>query len=324
MIMLKATGAIIPLNRPHFAYPIYDILSRAVRMITRRAYRLHRNEGHRPFFIVGAGRSGNTLLRRILQASRDVHIPAETFVLGHAIRLFLRNRHMPWDHLVRLIMGLFEFHREFDKFEISLRPLVNRLMDTPADSRSLALVLDAFYRYHGEQTHQTFVRWGDKTPYNTYSLDLILAVFPDARFVHMLRDGPDSVYSYVNAGLQPDLVSAARRWKTSVRAVEAFARRHPARCLEVRYEHLVDNPAAVSEHVCEFLDVHYEPRMVEQLEHVDTMGDVTRFKHLRNVANPISTTSVGRGRRELGATEKLKIQTIIGKELERLGYEPLL
>ncbi len=201
---------------PVMLHPAYDILVRSYRLVACRPWPLHGRERFRPVFIIGSGRSGNTLLRRILQAGSDLHIPPETFVLGRAIRLFLRNRHMPWNYLVRLVMGLFEFHREFDKFEVVLRPLVQKLAEAPQESRNLASMLNAFYQYHGRETEQTFVRWGDKTPYNTFSLDLILRVFPDARFVHMLRDGADVVQSFVEAGLQADLEAAAERWVESV------------------------------------------------------------------------------------------------------------
>ncbi|MEO7677469.1 MAG: sulfotransferase, partial [Verrucomicrobiota bacterium] len=159
-------------------------------------YPLHRGELHRPFFIVGSGRSGNTLLRRLLQASPEVHIPPETYVLGKVIRAFRKYRWiLPWEQLINLTLAIFEFYPEFDKFEVSLRPLAQRLQDAPPGSRSLALMLDALYRFHGEQTGKTFSVWGDKTPNNSYALDRIVSVFPRAQFIHILRDGGDVVPS---------------------------------------------------------------------------------------------------------------------------------
>ena len=55
---------------------------------------------------------------------------------------------MTWDDLVHLSMSLFEFHHEFYTFDVSLRPLVNRLVKLPREQRNLACLLDHFYRFH--------------------------------------------------------------------------------------------------------------------------------------------------------------------------------
>ncbi|RME39093.1 MAG: sulfotransferase [Planctomycetota bacterium] len=308
---------------PAWLMPGYDLLVRAGRWGLTRPVPLHRGEGFRPVFLIGSGRSGNTLLRRILQAGRDLHIPPETFVLGRVIRLFLRNRHLPWDHLVRLVMGWFAFHQAAETFGVPLHPLVQELLEMPREQRSLARMLDAFYRYHGTETKQTFVRWGDKTPYNTFALDWIRRTFPDARFVHVLRDGADVVVSYVRASLQPDVESAARRWVRSVRLARSFARRHPRQCREVRYEDLVTQPEATVESLCRFLDIRYHPEMITRLDHADAMGDVARYEHMKNVARPVTADSIGRGRRTLDAADRARLGKIMNRTLVACGYEPL-
>lgn len=308
-------------NWPEFVYPIADTALRLKSILRGSGYPLHRNESVRPFFIVGSGRCGTTLLRRILQASPQVHIPPETYMVGPAISFFRRNRDKQWNYLVRSVLSMFEFHKEFDRFSISLRPLVNKLTETPKMDRSLALILDSFYRYHGEQTGQTFERWGDKTPLYSYCLDAILAVFPDARFVHLIRDGVDVVQSMRKADLGYDLESAATRWKTAVSTVQAFARKHPALCYEARYESLVAEPDAVVSQLCSFLDVLFEKRMIDAVDQAATMGDVPRYRHHQEVTKPITTASMGKGRRDLSSDEKQRLHRIIGPDLERLGYD---
>ena len=51
-------------------------------MVGHKGYPLHRSEDIHPFFIIGPDRSGNTLMRRVLEAHEDVHIPPESYVLG--------------------------------------------------------------------------------------------------------------------------------------------------------------------------------------------------------------------------------------------------
>jgi len=298
-------------------------LCRLKNLVKGRALPLHRHEGFKPFFIVGSGRSGTTLARRILQTSREIHIPPENPALGQAILAYRRNRVAGWNQLVNLVLSSIEFHPVFDTYEMSLRPLANRLKEIPDEKKSLALILDSFYRDHGEQSGDEFTGWGDKTPINTFIMDPIISVFPDARFVHMLRDGVDVVMSSLKYGVQPSLEHMARRWKEAVEVVDGFSKRYPERCCEVRYENLVSDPEAVMEGVCAFLETDFHPEMIHSLDSVKDMKDLNKYEHLENVRNPINSTSVGKGRREATDEQKVTIRKIIGEDLSRWGYDPL-
>jgi len=283
---------------------------------------LHKEEGCRPFFIVGPARSGTTLLRRILQASPEIHIPPEMKTLGRAISFFRRNRNMRWEHLVHNVVALFEFHPDADALGISLRPLAQRLVDAPPEKRSLAHILDSFYRYHGGQNGETFERWGDKTPGNVRYLDRIRAVFPDAKYLCMIRDGVDAVASSLLAGIKKEVADAAMQWRADIRAARSFARRHPADCREVCYEKLVTDPGAAIKEVYEFLQVGFSPEMIESRDHVDAMTDLSVFEHHAKAGEPITTESIGKGRRGLPPEDRAVVQRLAGDMLRALGYEP--
>ena len=305
-----------------FIYPIGDLFIRAWRMLCYAPCPLHGEEACRPFFVVGAARSGATLLRRILQASPEVHIPPEVKTLGRAISFFRRNRNMRWEHLVYNVIALFEFHPEADALGVSLRPLAQRLVGAPPEMRSLAFILDSFYRFHGDQKGETFTRWGDKTPGNVRYMDRIRAVFPDAKFVCMIRDGVDAISSSLEAGIRKEVANATKKWLDDVRKMRSCVRRRPRICFSVRYEDLVSNPQAMVQGVCEFLDIGFSPEMVERLDHVDAMSDLGAFEHHSNAGKPISTASIGKGRRAVSAEDRAIIQRLAGSELQALGYEP--
>ncbi len=314
------------MNWPEFTYPIADTIGRIRSLasgLIGGGYPLHREERVRPFFIVGSGRCGTTLLRRILQAGDQVHIPPEMYVFKEARDFFRRHRDRPWNFLVRNVLAMFEFHPEFDAFEISLRPLAAELAELPKESRSLASIFDRLYRYHGEQKGQVFERWADKTPLNAYFLEAILTVFPDAIVVHMLRDGVDVAYSRFEAGMNPDLLSAALRWQSATVAVSNFSEAHPGRCTEVRYEELVSDPGRVVEQLCSFLGLNFDPDMISSRDHVSAMGDVAKLSHHASVHEAINSESVGRGRRALSDLQKRELHEAIGSELHRLRYDPL-
>jgi len=299
----------------------HDLAARLGKILMRKAYPLHRNEDIAPFFIIGAGRSGTTLLRRILVASKQVHIPPETYVLAQVIEYYRRNACQDWESLVLHCMALFEMHPEFETFQISLRSLLPKLYALPEMERSLAKMLDMFYRYHAEQTGAKCERWGDKTPVNTFVLDDIYAVFPKAKFIHLLRDGVDVVHSCVQRGLVPDLKDAALRWQHALKAVECFRRQHVEACLDVRYEMLVSQPDDVVHSLCDWLNVAYKPSMIDESGHADALGDMD-YAHYQSSLEKVSSKHIGQGRKALTLQDQHQLQVLIGEDLQRLGYAP--
>jgi len=302
-------------------------------------YPLRSAARYRPFFVIGAGRSGNTLLRRLLTAHSGVHIPPETFVLGDCIDKWKRHgKHLNWPDLVRLILAQFEFHPEFETFEIKLEPLVNRLAHVPRRDRNLAFVLDAFYRYHGEAHGIRVARWGDKTPLNALdesrlngdasrlgvgvprTLEKLLDVFPDAQFVHIVRDGCDVVYSSMRGGFFGTVQAAAERWLHMVRQCKNFVDRHPDRSMELRYEALISDPEETLRRVASFLGIEFEPAALRSEGRAASLGDVPAWSWHESVAKPIDPKNAGKGRRLFDEHDKDLLERLIGAELRGLGY----
>lgn len=308
----------------YFAKTVYDHFYGLKQINPFQGCPINRKENIKPFFIIGSGRSGNTLLRRILDSHPDLHIPPETYVLGQTIRVFRRNRHLPWRDLVYLTLSQFQYHPEFETFDIELRPLAESLLSVPSESRSLALILDRFYRYYSVTKGDGCKRWGDKTPINTFSLDFIFNVFPKAQFIHIIRDGCDVVPSYVRAGIYKNIDNAAKRWLNSINCAKKFAKKYQNSCLEVKYESLVSHPEIAVAQICNFLNIEYESSMLNSNEHAKEMGDVILRKHHNRVLEPISVSSIGKGRKQLSHQEKIFLQRIIGRKLEELGYEPCI
>jgi len=312
----------IPVAIPEYIIRLYDWIFFYKFVLPFPGHSLHTAQRYRPFFIIGSGRSGNTLLRRILYAHPNIHIPPETYALGQCIRAFRRYRMMPWQDLTYLILSKLEYYPEFGAFQISLRPLAEQLLKAPKSNRSLAYILNSFYLYVAKSQGKEGARWGDKTPLNTFYLDRILDVFPDAQFIHIIRDGCDVAVSYRQAGIYKDIFSAADRWVASVKAAKLFTKRHPQSVLEIRYENLVSQAGLTAKKVCDFLEIEFYENMLESHSFVSEMGDVPLLQHHQQIMNPISTSNIGKGRQLLTESEKHLLQQKIGKYLSQLGYCP--
>ena len=100
------------------------------------------------------------------------------------------------------------------------------------------------------------VRWGDKTPGYIKIAQPLAAMFPDARFIHIFRDGRDVAKSFQAVGwFGPWLHANTRQWTEAIDWNSRLSRSEIAgRIFQLRYEDLVLEPEATLRKVCAFLE----------------------------------------------------------------------
>lgn len=180
-------------------------------------------------------------------------------------------------------------------------------------------------------------RWGDKTPAYVRRIESIAEVLPEARFVHVIRDGRDVALSRMGtAAMGHDSIEqAARSWKRAI----TRARRHGLgadRYLEVRYEQLVADPRTGLDSICRLLELQLDEAMLDpsgraaerlgematDRSDVDERDQVVaeRAELHRRVASPPDTTRVERWRREMSEQDLCRFEAVAGDCLRELGY----
>lgn len=110
-------------------------------------------------------------------------------------------------------------------------------------------------------------RWIDQTPGYTYMLDVLVDMFPDAFFIHILRDGRRVVNSMINSHFDvpwaTDFRQACQTWRQCVENLMDFCTRYPTRCLTVVNESLIKEPQKLFAEVFRFIRVPDEDRPVD-------------------------------------------------------------
>jgi len=269
-----------------------------------------------PLFVLGVSRSGTTLLRVILDRSPGIAIPDETFFIPQ-----LAHRHSspvdPAEFLddLRRLPRLAAWGVPAEDFAARLRPGMSV-------GEALAAVFSAYAAKHGKP------RWGDKTPMYMRHLGLFERLFPDAQYVHLIRDGRDAALAFLD---MPEGVVTktwahprtpagfACEWRTEVRRARDLGRRlGRSRYLEVRYEELVADTAGVVRSVCEFAALPFEPGMLEYADAVD----VSAKPHHQRLLQP-PTRGVRDWRTQMDRGDALAFEAIAGDLLADLGYELL-
>jgi hypothetical protein len=266
-----------------------------------------------PIFIVGSPRSGTTLLRFILSSHPRIHIPDETGFIPF-LRQNIDGNLTPYQ-VRRILTRIGKLNRHWDGIVADPDRFIDLLPEL-----TLTAVLDSLYRI--QIAAHDAVRWGDKTPGYALHIPFIERVFPDAQFIHLIRDGRDAVLSaYSKWGASRwymDPYYLLRNWMRHVqsarRAGQALG---PERYLEVRYEALVSRPEIVIQEICSFLDEDLHPDM---LAHTRLAREIISPAGHVEVRRPISTASVGRWQRELRSRDLWLAHRVVGSTLVELGY----
>ena len=166
-------------------------------------------------------------------------------------------------------------------------------------------------------------RYGDKMPAYVLRIPALAAMFPEGRFVHIIRDGRDVALSAMAiAGQRHDPVALGIDWRRRVEAGRAAGQRLGARRYhELRYEHLVADPAEPVAELCRFLDLDYEPDMLQFFERRDNVPAKVRAnpRHAR-LAEPLSSGARS-WRTDMQPADLERFEAVAGELLAELGYE---
>jgi hypothetical protein len=246
----------------------------------------------RVIFVVGARRSGTNWVQRVICAHPDVAaVPTETYLFSRGIR-----------------------------------PLSERFQHAAPGSPSLGTVYmprDAFLDATRAFCDQVFagllgsLRPGathicERTPEHATCLDLIGDLYPDARVVHVIRDGRDVARSLSRQDWGPGSArAAAEEWVAHVRAArEAGARL--AHYREVRYEEMLADPRSAVPALFAFCGLAAPDAVVEEA--------------LREAATPFNVdpntpvVAAGRWWRDLSGPELGEVLGVAAGLLAELGY----
>ena len=249
-----------------------------------------------PIFILGAPRSGTTLLRLMLDSHPCISCGPETIFFTDMRSIFDRA----WSHL-----ELYGFPREY------WRERMAEFLDAP---------LRAYAGKRGKP------RWAEKTPQYTLHVGFLAEVFPDAQFIHILRDGRDVVASHLARWGFRSAWCSVDVWRSSINHARRFGvEALPARYLEVRYEDLVRSPKPTMRTLLEFLGEPWDDAVLryETASHdiQPTYAEHTRQRREESGAQAaVYESRIGAWRRELGWILRLRLRWRAGALLKSLGY----
>jgi hypothetical protein len=274
-------------------------------------------------FFVGCPRSGTTLIQRLGNAHSLLAVINEQEWIA---KWWERRVGVAPDGTVtpELVDRLLS-HRRFPRLGLEPERVAELVRDGGA--KHYARFVTELFDLHGRAERKPLV--GEKSPTYVRHLATIHELFPQARFVHLIRDGRDVALSALDwkkgerilgryPTWQEDAVTTAAIWWEwhVLLGREIGASLGPGLYYELRYESLVDDPEGECRKLCAFLDVRYDEAMLRFHE-----GRTRRKPGLGSKASWLPVTAGLRSwRQQMPAEDVARFQAACGSLLDELGY----
>lgn len=272
------------------------------------------NDSASPVFILSCARSGSTLLRYLLDAHAELACPTETTIPHLSLQLAT-----VW----ATICGAAKPAMQPASVAAIPEPVIAQVRQT-IDS-----MMEHYLAKRGKR------RFCDKSLGSARYADLLMRLYPQARFVCVTRHAMDVVMSaleanpwgpigygldeYVPAGSGNMVDTLARYWIDHTNAITSAALRYPGNSCLLRYEDLVDAPEMLARRIFGFLGVPPQPGISREFLR-DKQERLGLGDHKIWWTSEISSRSIGRGQAVPPALLTASVRDEMNALLSRLGY----
>jgi hypothetical protein len=261
-----------------------------------------------PFFVLGVPRSGTTLLSVLLENHSKLYIDGESVGILMAKELEKYKQHYsfePKQPKEQLLSRIIE-----KSYKSRLKHLLDyQHLDQYPDLRAL---FKASVNQRAQANGKEY--WGDKTPELLFYIPQLLQVFPDAKFLHIVRDARSNAFS-LNKRQYKDMRLAAQYWKEingKGLVMQHILGRDQYRMFN--YEEVVQRPEENFRAICEFLGIEFEQGMLDLAQNEATQ------KENAYVAGTIDASKIHKWKERMTEGQIRMVEQICGDLMDQLGY----
>lgn len=257
-------------------------------------------------FIVGMNGSGTTMLLDCLNNHPDLYgFRGETRVIPYFISKLGKYGDLNIDSNFFNLLNDFRHVPIFVSCNDGIPPPLPDNWKTL--ERSLGSAINSVFRYFAAQDNK--VRWCEKTPMHAMHITSIAKIFPNSKFIHVIRDGRDCAASFHRRWGYSSKRTISR-WKKVIPIAQSQGNLIGDRYLEITYENLTENPELWMGTICDFLSAEFNEKVLYLSRNQKHSGSSNQ------------KISVNKERwRSYYSEHSIKIlESIAGKQLHSLGY----
>lgn len=272
-------------------------------------------EGKKPnntfFFIVGRGRSGTDLLQSLLNTHVDICIPPEASTVPLLYHKYHSQTKWNEKKKIQFIHDVF-LDNKINAWWGLTKQFVNDSFKS-VEIMSFGEGVKFLYRLFATKSGANSKVLGDKNPANTLYMDKIEKVFPNSKFIALVRNPIDNVNSFMNVSFDsnnPKIL--AHRWDFYNKHILEFKKRKPEKLLIVNYENLVNDTENSLSIIADFLSIENDFYVEKKRQ--------KKHKWQNNLEDDISQIHIGKGEENLSSTEIKYINSICAHTASKLNY----
>ncbi len=276
-----------------------------------------------PIFMLGAERSGTTLVMAMLGCHPRIAVP-EVVWWYPRFRPYLHTfGDLSKDENFRTLAEemIFGLKTPFWGMKVNPRTIIDEIL-ADLQERSFAGIFAAMHERFAQTSGGGKPRWGEKTPHNSYFVKEILEDFPNAQFIFITRDGRDASADYLESAFGPtNIFCAAESWALCQNAVIPWRKKlSKSQWFDLKYEDLVRDPVKILKQTCEFLGEKYEDSMLD-FYNTDLAKNRGATKDHKPLAHAASDQYIGIYKNLLSLRDQRIFAWMAGKELQEAGYK---
>lgn len=275
------------------------------------------------FFIVGRGRSGTTLLSTILDSHPNVASAIESRFLLYLWKRYGKMKRWNKDMAEEFYNDLMvdSMVRKLWVFQDDFLETLKALPEQTSFQDLIKVVhLSRKSSFPKDKIKYIF----DKNPFYSLQLDVLIKIFPDAKFYRLIRDPRDSVSSH-NRKFSESTVFFSYMWDHFNKRIDQFSLQHPNRVFTQRFEDLILDKVSFFKVFEQFTGIaslaELEDKRIDFKNQIEAKYD-KRLKSLhKESVNPLQASKIGEYKKNLSADQINIIDQICFPNAERYGYE---
>jgi len=285
-------------------------------------------------FILGNPRSGTSLLRIILNNHKNIIAPPESGFAHWWLKKYDKWQKKDCDNSSKLnsFINDLMLSRKIETWKLNFNNLSEEIKLTKPSNYSELITL-VYLSFISKTNVKVII---DKNNYYINHLNELLKIWPDAYFIHLVRDGRDVASSYIELmdkdiknlkykpKLSKNIANIASEWANNVLSIEDFLLTiDKDKRITIKFEDLILSTIDTLNDLCEKFKIEFDDAMMNYYSQTAPKylepKETSHWK--KKTTSPPLTSRVGRYHEDLSPSDLKIFSSIADEALSKFGYK---